>query len=103
VRKMQIILLKELKNGWKKANQRDKGGMMKIETIANDEREIERIEIFTQHSCDIISYSKRDGYTKIIPYHENGEMSPIVWFAIVKADIVVSRVNSKYVQCIDYC
>lgn len=75
---------------------------MEIEMIANDEREIERIEIFTQHSMDIVSYTKRDGYTKIVPYHENGEMSPVVWFAVLKNDKVVSRVNSKYVQCVDY-
>ena len=76
--------------------------MESIEMIANDEREIERIEIFTQNSMDIVGYTKRDGYTKIVPYHENGEMSPVVWFAILKDNMIVSRVNSKYVQCIDY-
>ena len=75
---------------------------MNITSIIEDEREIERIEIFTQHSCDIVSYTKRDGYTKIVPYHENGEMASVVWFAIIKNDIITSRVNSKYVQSIDY-
>ena len=74
-----------------------------MDTIMEDKREIYRIEIFTQHSNDIISYTRRDGFTKIEPYHENGEMAPIVWFAIVKNDVIVSRVNSKYVQCVKYC
>ena len=72
---------------------------MKI--IIEDKREIIRIELFTYYSSDIVSYTSRENF-KIIPYHENGEMAPIVWFAIERDGKIVSRVNSKYVQVIEY-
>ena len=72
-----------------------------MKNIMEDKREIGRIEIFTQHSMDIVSYTSRDNF-KIIPYHENGEMAAVVWFAIEKNGEIISRVNSKYVQVIDY-
>ena len=69
--------------------------------IIEDERDIKRIEIFTQQAMDIESYSAKEGF-KIIAYHENGDMAPVVWFAIYRYDEIVARVNGKYVQLIDY-
>jgi len=47
-------------------------------------------------------YFNRDKY-RIVPYHENGEMSHIVWFALIdKKDNVKFRINSKHVESVEY-
>ena len=43
-----------------------------------------------------------NGIEKIIPYHENGEMAPIVWLAIYCNGEITQRVNSKHLDSILY-
>jgi hypothetical protein len=38
----------------------------------------------------------------IVPYHENGNGAPLVWFAIVRNGETIARVNSLHVVDIDY-
>lgn len=40
--------------------------------------------------------------TKIEPYFESGEMAGIVWFAIYINDVLVHRVNNRFVSCVTY-
>lgn len=40
--------------------------------------------------------------TKIVPYHENGEMATVVWFAIYHNDKIIGRINGKHVIEIIY-
>lgn len=71
--------------------------------IIEDKREITRIELFSYYSSDIVSYtSSKEKGIKIVPYHENGELAPVIWFAIIKNEDIVARINSKYVQIIGY-
>jgi hypothetical protein len=42
------------------------------------------------------------GIEKIVPYHENGEMAPVVWFAVYKNGEILSRFNSAQVEGIEY-
>lgn len=42
------------------------------------------------------------GVTKIEPYHENGEMAPVLWLKIYCNEKIVSRINSKFITTIDY-
>jgi len=42
------------------------------------------------------------GITKIIPYEECGEMTKVVWFEILRDEIVITRINGKYVMEITY-
>lgn len=42
---------------------------------------------------------------EIVAYEENGEMSPVIWFAVFhsRSDTgPCARVNSKYVQIVEY-
>jgi len=54
---------------------------------------------FPDESCYVIGTH----VTQIIAYEENGESSPDLWFACLDKDgKILHRVNSKYVQSIDY-
>lgn len=48
-----------------------------------------------------ITVGKND-VTEIKPYNENGEMAHVTWFAIVKNDEVVEKINGKYVFSVSY-
>ena len=39
---------------------------------------------------------------EIVPYEENGEMAPVIWFACLFNGEIVYRHNSKYVDTISY-
>lgn len=39
---------------------------------------------------------------KIVAYEENGEMAPVVWFAVYRDGRLDSRINSKYVKEVQY-
>ena len=43
-----------------------------------------------------------NGIEKIVPYYENGEMAPVVWFAIYLNGKVAERINGKYVGSVIY-
>jgi len=38
----------------------------------------------------------------ILPYNENGQMAPVVWFKVRKKGVMIQRVNGTYVQQIIY-
>ena len=70
---------------------------MMIKKIWDDERTIESIW-FLDESC----YSIEHGIEKIVPYQEDGQMSPVVWFAVYKKGKVIYRANAAHVQTIVY-
>jgi len=39
---------------------------------------------------------------EIIPYFENGQLSPIVWFELKKNNGIEARINGTYVQEVIY-
>ena len=39
---------------------------------------------------------------EIIPYFENGQLSPVVWFELKKNNGIEARINGTYVQQIIY-
>ena len=39
----------------------------------------------------------RDGVKSIAPYEENGEMAPVLWFAVQHKDGSTVKLNGKYV------
>jgi hypothetical protein len=67
-----------------------------MNTIIDDPREIAGLDfgpndILVDRDC-----------TKIVPYEENGEMANVVWFAVYVDDLIVKRVNSKFVLSVNY-
>lgn len=38
------------------------------------------------------------GITEIEAYAENGEMAPVIWFAIKVGETIIARINGKYVE-----
>jgi len=74
--------------------------------ILDDQREIKRItfpvlggdECFYEIGMNIGDKK----ITKILPYEENGEMASIIWFAIYVGDEILYRVNSKYIDTVQY-
>ncbi len=40
--------------------------------------------------------------TKIEPYHENGEVAPVVWLLVWNGDVIVSRLNAAKMAEIVY-
>lgn len=67
-----------------------------MKTIIQDEREIAYIRTTSGNTFSYTDY-------KIIPYHENGEMAPVIWFAIVDEDGNTEfRINGKYVEILRY-
>lgn len=63
---------------------------MKIKTIVEDTRPIKYLSD-DENQFDIFCVG-REGVTKIVPYHENGQMAPVVWFAIYKEDFLWQRI-----------
>ena len=48
-------------------------------------------------------YSIKEKYCdEIIPYHENGEMAPIVWFKLIKDGTIIHRINMQHTTGIKY-
>ena len=39
---------------------------------------------------------------EIIPYFENGQLSPVVWFGLKKNNGIEARINGTYVQEVIY-
>ena len=66
--------------------------------ILEDEREIKRI---TMPDTTVYEVGKFQ-CTKIQPYEENGEMAYVVWFAVYIGDLITARVNSKYIDTVQY-
>ena len=66
--------------------------------IMQDDRKIETLDFADGISISIVGGT----VDEIIPYEENGEMAPVVWFACVKDSEIVSRYNAKYVEGIIY-
>lgn len=78
-------------------------GRTDMENIMEDKRPIKRITIHSNEPEGEASYIVDPRwYDEIKPYHENGEMASVVWFAIYKDNAMVSRVNSRYVDAISY-
>jgi len=67
-----------------------------METTIEDKREIKSIH--TTHEGYFIGFAN----TKIVPYHENGEMASVVWFAIYEGEKIIRRVNGSLVESIVY-
>lgn len=67
-----------------------------MEKIIEDLRIIDRLGTASGH------YYHRSNF-RIIPYHENGEMSHIIWFMLIdKQDNIKVRINSKHVEFVEY-
>jgi len=54
------------------------------------------------HLADEGIFIGGSGVESIIPYHEDGEMSPVVWFAIYMRGEIKRRVNGKFVESVVY-
>lgn len=77
-----------------------------MKTIKEDLRRIKRIT-FAGLDGEGGFYSVGDNLTKgkvekIVPYEENGEMAPVLWFAIYEDDEIAIRVNGKYIDTVQY-
>ena len=70
--------------------------MDKLKTIIEDERPI--MALHTEGESFFVDKK----ITAIVPYHENGEMAPVVWFAIYMNEKILNRVNSKFVTTVRY-
>ena len=46
--------------------------------------------------------SKLEMCDKIEPYYENGEMAAVPWFRVLKAGVVIARVNAAHVRLVTY-
>jgi len=68
-----------------------------MSNIIEDERLIKEL-----HFSNTYPITRTGNIHVIKPYHENGEMAPVVWFEIIEGGIITRRVNSKYVQEIVY-
>ena len=71
-----------------------------IKTIIEDQRNIEMIQTMGDEG----SSWEVDGkdFTKIVPYHENGQGAHVIWFAVYKKDEIVERVNGASVEFVFY-
>jgi hypothetical protein len=61
----------------------------RIQLIEEDDREISKI--FKDWFMITVG---ENGVTKIIPYHEYGQMAYVTWFAIYKGDFLWTRIDS---------
>lgn len=69
-----------------------------IKQTYDDKREIDSIEF-----PDGEYYSVKNKLIDAIkPYNENGEMAPILWFAVYENGKIMHRVNSKYITVVNY-
>lgn len=41
-----------------------------------------------------------NGVTHIVPYHENGEYAPVVWFAVHMGAEIIARVPARMVMIV---
>ena len=64
----------------------------------DDKRPIKRIHFPDGGSIGV----NRQCIEKIEPYHENGQMAPILWFAIYKKGKIFQRLNSAHIEGIEY-
>ena len=72
-----------------------------METIIEDKREI--TGLLTMNGWTYLSDSGMSfDVTKIVPYHENGQMAPIVWFALYNNEKIIGRINGGHVIEIKY-
>ena len=70
--------------------------------IMADKRPIIRL-LVPDEDGSLDSYEVGTGrVTAIIPYYENGEMAPVVWFKIMAGDMIWQRVNGRSVDTIIY-
>ena len=67
-----------------------------LKIISEDRRKIDAL--YLAQSALFVG----DGVDKIVPYYENGEMSPVLWFAIYLNGTIIRRVNSKFVESVRY-
>ena len=66
-----------------------------MKTIMEDGREIVSLNVGQE-----TTYA---GLGKITPYHENGEMAAVVWFAVYDKDNqLIRRINGSHVESIKY-
>ena len=71
-----------------------------MKSIMEDERKIKEL-VFPGPGENSISVG--GGLVdEIIPYVENGEMAPVIWFAGLFEGEILYRYNSKYVDTISY-
>lgn len=71
---------------------------MEIISARHDEREI-RLLLFENSPPITVGLH---GVTQIVAYEENGEMAPILWFAIYESENMTGRVNGRFVSGISY-
>ena len=73
--------------------------------IMEDGRDIKQIELSVGR--EIRRYTVDDDedtiFTRIEPYLENGEMAPVVWFAVYTGgEEPIERLHSRYVSSVIY-
>ena len=75
-----------------------------MDNIIQDKRKIKSIHL-AQEGIFVNSWIAREvGWwvEEIVPYHENGEMAPVIWFAIYSGGKIVRRVNGAFVESVAY-
>lgn len=66
---------------------------MTVNTMLEDEREIEYIESNTIEGwCIRVG---RNAVTRIVPYREAGELNYVTWLAVYQGDFLWERVDSR--------
>ena len=76
---------------------------MDVTQILDDEREISTLCTHGEAGfCYFLGGHNMDSATKIVPYTENGQLAPVIWFAIYKGNRICARVNGAMVEVIKY-
>ena len=68
-----------------------------MKNITSYEKPISRIEVFSYHAEDIVSWSSGKNI-EIKPFQEDGGL----WFVIIKNAEIIYRINAKFVSVIEY-
>ena len=76
-----------------------------VKSILEDGRDIRQIELVA--GKELRRYTVDDDedtiFTRIEPYFENGEMAPVVWFAVYTGgEEPIERLHSRYVSSVIY-
>lgn len=72
-----------------------------MKNIYEDKREIKFIS-HDSENCSWVYEIGKSGVEKILPYQENGEMAPVLWFSVFKNNEIFIRLNGKYVTHVAY-
>lgn len=66
--------------------------------MVGDNREIQSISFPDESNINI----KQGEVDRITAYQENGNMAPVIWFAIYRNGAIDQRINAVYVESVNY-